>query len=398
MKRRSLLPLRTFLAATASFGIACLVARLVVGGLVNSAPAPAAAAAQASPVVPALTSLPAAGAYAAVSPTDRVALSQSLCRLDPKRRDEWLAEAMQRDEPERSALLKLLLLGWAETDPAAAADWALGELTDISRFRCFSDIAESWGARDALALAHWWAATAANQPPVWERRTVPENTASMGPLLQYAVEKVLRRNDPLAFARFQEMDCCRRITVPGVFVDNFLGRRLSTLQQIADMAAAVQGHVAYVSDPEELRDGLTRNFPTRHADKKIIWNSIFEQTAVAWHRRDPAACGAWLQTFPENAQTAARHFIREDETTRARAPQPSPPEAPAASPAPTPVPPGQRLTSDAPVPGPAGDAARKDWSEWWRTDAAAAEAFLNASAWPDDMKFHARARAYASPP
>lgn len=75
--------------------------------------------------------------------------------------------------------------------------------------------------------------------------------------------------------------------------------------------------------------------------------------------------------------------------------EPAPPTSPAA---PLPPLPEQRLTTEPPVPGPAEDAARKDWSDWWRTNPAAAESFLTTAAWSDGLKFRARAKAYSSAP
>jgi hypothetical protein len=235
-----------------------------------------------------------------------------------------------------------------------------------------------WAVHNGLEMAHWWDEMVAHGA-IYRAKDHCNLLESVG--------TSLLRHDPLAAAEFQEMACAKSefFARPG---DHFIRRRITTPAEIQAMAAAVTGHVSYVSDGEKLQVYLRQDATPRHTDKKDVWNVMFEDTAVAWHRSDPAACDAWLQTFPENAQTAARHFISKDEASRST-PPPVKPE---------PIPPQQRLTELPPVPGPAEAAARKDWSDWWRSDPTAAEAFLSNAAWSDDLKFRARAKAYSSKP
>ncbi len=368
----------SLLSAGAGFVLAWTAGRSLMPG---AAP-PSLTATLPVKMVPApITELPPSGHFLSLSPAEKVSLSQRFPRLDAAQRAQWLADAMERPEPERTSCIALIMLDWAQVDPAAAGEWALGELRDDCRIQCFHDIVESWAASGAKGLPEWWNGMATCKAP-------PQGAG----YLQGAVQKRLSYHNPLAHARFQELPCVKN-PYSGAG-DQFTERHLSTPQKIAAMAAAVTGNVSYNPDPADLRSNLERESLDRHADKKNVWNSIFEETAMAWHRNDPAACDTWLQTFPENAQLAARHFIEKDETTRAIRPAVPVPE----SPAPQPVMPAQRLTSAPPVPGPAENAARQEWSNWWRADAAAAGTFLNTAAWADDQKFRARAKAYSSAP
>lgn len=371
--------LRNFSAAAGGFAVACLVVRLAVRPLVVNPAADYAIPAESSAVAP--RALPEEGAFSSLSATSRVDMIGRFIGLTPAQRAGWLADALQRPEPERTTFIALIVHDWAQTDPAAAGDWVLAELKDDCRVECFQDIVESWAARNGAALAAWWNGVATRQPP-------PPGPPGIR-YLTGAVQQRLRHHDTLAFARFQEMECVKNpYGDPG---DKFIERKLATPNQIASMATAVAAEIAYQPGAVDWDDNYGQ---ARHANKKNVWNVLFEDTAVAWHRSDPAACEAWLSTFPENAQTAARHFISENEKSRNPPPvsrEPSKPESP-------PIPPQQRLTDAPPAPGPAEDAARRDWSEWWRADPAAAEAFLNSAAWPDNLKFRTRASAYSSVP
>ena len=67
-----------------------------------------------------------------------------------------LASLLQHPESKRHSALAILLLKWAESDPAGAIQWCLEHLRDRERGEMIQDIASTWAHRDALALTHWW--------------------------------------------------------------------------------------------------------------------------------------------------------------------------------------------------------------------------------------------------
>jgi hypothetical protein len=384
--------LRLICSAVVGFIIAASIARLVIGAFLPKASdvTSKSLAVEKQPTVHPIdvpladVQVPEPGTLAGLSRADNFHLSAQLAAAmanDPTRREILLAEAKQRPEPERSDLLFAMLTGWASVDPQAAAEWAFVELADLGngpRRMALLTISETWAARDAMGLARWL-----NDKNLSKHKDLL--------FIEDEMTESFRRHDPLALAAFQEMPVCYSAHFGGPG-DDVPQRLLDSPAFIQQMSTAVQGHVSYTT--ENFQAQLDVQSSTRHAKGKDVWNMLFEQTAVAWHRTDAAACEAWMQTFPETAQTAAKYFIAKD--VRDRAPksapaEPSPPPVPA-------LPPAQRLTIHPPAPGPAEDTARGDWSEWWRQDPAAAETFLNTATWSADLKFRARAKAYSSKP
>jgi hypothetical protein len=308
-----------------------------------------------------------------MEPNARLAFSVRLRGLSAPQREEFLQQCLSRTEPERTSLLSLLLLDWAATEPAAACEWALSHLEGAAKSQCVQDLVRTWANRDGLALAEWYNAF-----------VVREGRAKLnGRPIDIDISSTLAQYDPVAYGRFAEMECNRDSVVWGM---NF-ERSLRSLDTVKDIGMRLSGQVEYIQDLTKLRKDLAIDSSGRCAPNKWGWNELFERTSVAWHRMDAEGCEAWLNTWPENAQMAARYSIAKAEA-----------EARPAAVAPAPVTePAQRPSAQAPGTG-AWDQARADWSAWWRTDAAAAEAFLNASEWPEDLKFRARAKAYSSPP
>jgi hypothetical protein len=320
-----------------------------------------------------LASLPGPQEFKALTPEAKLRLSLRLCELSSEQREAFLQECLRRDDPEREPLLSLLLLGWAASSPSAACEWALTNLDGPIRKHCLGDLFNTWAVRDGSALARWYDEKVRKEGPEASELSKIDIT---NPLSQY---------DPTALAQFAELECNRNSVMWGFD----FGRSLRTPEAVQNIASQLGGHPRYIDDPNRLRDVLPMNSSERNAaGSKWGWNALFEETAVAWHRMDANACDAWLSSWPENAQVVARHFIAKAEAKSGEA---APPPAP--SPAETPARPA------AAVPPPeAWDRARQDWAAWWRQDAAAAEAFLNSSAWPEDLRFRARAKAYSSPP
>jgi hypothetical protein len=325
-----------------------------------------------------LLAMPQRGTLDNLTPADAYRFSQQLASLganDPTLRSRLLTEAKLREEPERQTLLFQLLTGWASTDPKAAADWALAELGELGngpRRMCLLQIARTWAVSDGMGLAHW-----ADQAKLSEKDDLR--------FIESEIGLALVSCDSLAWARFQEMPCNAN-SVLGGDSDAVPARLFDSPDFVRKMAAAVQEQVSYA--PDNLPWNLKHGSSSRHTKQKDAWNILFEQTANACHQLAPASCDTWLQTFPSEARQAAQFFIAKGGT---------PPPA-AFSEEPTLLPPAQRLTSAPPVPGLAEDTSRKDWSEWWRTDPTAAEAFLDTAAWSDNQKFRARAKAYSSAP
>lgn len=390
---RRLYAFRPWLAAAAGFLAAAPAARFMAGAIAeqktassstrHAAAHPATAPplgkkVSASSNMP-LLALPQPGTLDSLPPAEAYSLSQQLAIVgatDPALRAQWLAGAKLREEPERQHLLFQLLTGWASTDPKAAADWALAELGDLGngpRRMCLLQIASTWAASDGMGLAHW-----ADEAKLSEKDDLR--------FIETEISLALVSCDPLAWARFQEMPCNSN-SVLGGDSDAVPARLFDSPDFVRKMAAAVQGQVIYA--PDNLQWNLEHGSSSRHTRQKDAWNILFEQTASAYHQLDPAACDTWLQTFPAEARQAAQFFIGKD--------SPPPPQAPRLE-DPAPLPPAQRLTAAPPVPGLAEDTSRKDWSEWWRTDPTAAEAFLNTAAWSENQKFRARAKAYSSSP
>ncbi|MDB6136334.1 MAG: hypothetical protein JWM59_4577 [Verrucomicrobiales bacterium] len=257
-----------------------------------------------------------------------------------------------------------------------AAAWILSHLQGADSQKCLDDVLRTWASRDGGDLARW----ADAEFPKHGHSLISRTMRALG---GYA---------PVWFARMSEMECNR-----GTVWSNteFLGLRAPGAAKA--ISSELQGHVAYTSDPAEMRRALNTDSSGRHAMGKWGWNELFETTAVRWHAENPAACDQWLATWPENAQAAARHFINQSE-----APAKAPPETAQASDAKstTAAPQAQPLPlpdAAAPSTGTADQQVRA-WGQWWHRDTAGAEAFLNTASWPEGLKFTALAQTYAGMP
>ncbi|MES2709442.1 MAG: hypothetical protein V4726_22780 [Verrucomicrobiota bacterium] len=320
--------------------------------------------------------LPEAGTWPAMDAKAKLACSLGLRGASPERRSALLQECLRRAGPERGTLLAILLSEWAETEPAAAMEWALAHPEGEITIQNFHDIMHTWAARHGQGLAEWANAYRLKPPdgPVF---------SVMGHVLNS-----LGLHDPVAYANFLEMESNKGFVTSGRSFEN----SLRTEAEIKSMAARLSGHVAYADNPTEFQRALSQESSARHAGNgtKSGWNELFESTATAWHRMSPAECDAWLSTFPENAQAAARHFMMKARLTRIVEESMAGPNPPEIRSLPRP---------DAPAPAPESAAGQvAAWGQWWHGEPAAAEAFLNQAAWPDELKFRARAESYATAP
>jgi hypothetical protein len=355
-------------------GLGFVSAFAIVRWLVSDEPGPGTtsrAPSEPAAVQVEVSALRAAGEYTAMESNAKLDFSLRLQGLSAERRDGFLQECLQRENPERTALLSLLLLDWAASSPAEACEWALHHLEGVARKRCLGDLFDTWAARDGDELALWY-----------NNLVTKENQDSVE-LRKFDITLSLSQHSPVSLGRFAEMECNRHSVMTGFDFD----RSLRSPEAVQYIGSQLIGHVGYIEDLTRLKDALSMMSSGRNApDSKWGWNELFEKTAVAWHQMDPNGCDAWLSTWPENAQIVARHFIDQAESKPAAALSLSPGPHPSERPPPA-----------APDPN-ALDKSRSDWTEWWRGDAAAAEAFLNAARWPEDLKFQARAKAYSSPP
>lgn len=331
--------------------------------------------------------------WEALSSDARAQMVQDI-RLSPAECHLRLEEALQLPGERRSRMLKLLLSDWALREPAAAAAWAVEHLSQADE-AIFEDLARTWAASDAMALARWV-----------DAHHDGDYTLNPDP---FRISTILAAQDPVAWAEFTDMKC-----FSGGSFDppEFMDRWLSTPEDRARIGQALIGKPGYdPKEPEALRRKLERDDLSRSSQSKQYWNALFEKTAAVWHLKDPAACAAWLSGFSREAQLAGQYFMEradrepaafeaEDAADReaARQAEAAAMADAAAEPPPPPRPFQERLPVTAPPSGAGEDQARSDWSDWWRIDRQAAEAFLNSAAWPDDLKFRARARAYSSAP
>lgn len=399
MRRPLYTTIRMLAGGGAGFAAAVLFVRLTAAPGVNPATSPLLKTRQdgtADAGSSSLIVLPAAGTFQNLSSKEKLACSAGLSRLSPEQRQAWLQECLQRGEPERTTLLCLLLAQWAATNPVAAAEWILAHLQGDSLQKCLDDVTRVWASRDGEALAHW--------ADLWIR-SHPGDSANR---LRGAAMEALGTHDPFQQALMAEMECNRNWGWSGADAALIL----STPEAIKAMGKRLKGHVAYFEDPEKLKRILAVGAGNTGIRTKNLFNQLFEQTALAWHRMDPAACDQWLGDWPESAQFAARFAIGKAEekekldsapdsasdssTAPTRPPATGEPEAAASDPQLSGIP--QRPAPAPPAAGVAADQQTSAWTRWWREDAAAAEDFLKSAAWSDELKFHARALAYSSAP
>lgn len=383
--------IRMLAGGSLGFIAAVALVRLTAGTSSHPPPLPpqgASLAESGNPVSAPSITLPAAGTFPKMEPREKLACSLRLRGLSPDQRLAFLQECLQRNEPERSTFLTLLLSQWAETEPASAAEWILANLQGEASSKCIHELTRTWAARDGEALAHWVDDLMRKNPT--DRAKVFMGTAIVA----------LGQQDPFRQASLAGMESNRESTWPRQLMDNI--RHLRTPEAVKAMGARLEGQVAYIDDLNELKRQFARGSGDRDIAAKNLFNQLFEDTAVAWHRMKPEECDAWLNTFPENARLVARHVIEKAETKEKEkadaAPEASPtetvgqtaPEPQAAAPPPRPDP-------AAPAAGSVSQQVSA-WQQWWRTEPEAAEAFLNSAVWPGDLKFKARAKAYASAP
>lgn len=387
-RKPALLVLPRLLAGGVLGFVAAVLAVRLTGSGGSSFPAPAVnARVIPSPSVPATGKqrppLPGPADFQKMEPREKLTCALQLRGIPAEQRLALLQACLQSPGPERSALLSLLLAEWTESEPSQAAEWIFSHLKGAEARKCLADVLRTWAARDGKSLAEW-----AN-----------DHFQKYGRDLTSAAMDALQRHDPLWFARMSEMECHRDSVWSGMEFDS-----LRAPGAAKAISSQLEGHVAYISDADEMGRAVALGSTGRHGKQKWGWNELFESTAVRWYAEDPAACDHWLNGFPVNAQAAARHFITEAENKEKAeaAAEAFPaevlsgpvPETQAAAAVSAPPP---RPDSAAPAAG-AAEQQTSAWRQWWRADPAEAEAFLNSAAWPEDLKFRARAQAYASAP
>lgn len=244
--------------------------------------------------------LPATGDFEKMPPSGKLELALQFRPLNAEQRQAFLRECLNRPLPERTPLLSLLLTLWAETQPSAAVDWIMANLQKPESSACVNDVLRTWAASDGQSLAEW-----ANAHSKSIDREIVNNAMT-----------ALERHSPLWFARISAMECNLNTEWSGMKFDSL--REPGAAKALSPQLAA---QVAYSTDPAKLAKPYVEQWD---APQKWGWNRLFERTAIYWHAEDPAACDAWLDTFPENARQAARRSIEEEER-----PVPSVPSNPA---------------------------------------------------------------------
>lgn len=222
-------------------------------------------------------------------PTAILALAERLAPLDQAQREAALAHALELPPETRRSLLAILLVQWAESEPADAAGWCLDHLPAGFRGECLGDIARIWARSDPVALGDWWVAN--------------HSTEELADSSRDSIINVFRETDPVALARYLGRPELSRTFFTGLF----FRRPLARTSPLSHYAAAIRDNVGYAGEVEH----LTQESSARHQPGKSGWNGLFEQVAVEWHRENPAACEEWLDGFSQDAQLAAWHRIRE---------------------------------------------------------------------------------------
>ncbi len=226
------------------------------------------------------------------SPDQLLSLADHSAQLPQKDRITLLTETLQLSEEERRLFLTMLVLGWAETDPMAAAEWCHQELEGIERLDLLREVATTWAHQDGTALGEWWA----------ENMPKRELFSLGGPM---SLPNILLQADPLAYAGYMELPQLATIGVDNMVTTEMI----PNIEAIPRLAEQVVGRVGYQAIEEG--QSLDRLGSGRHLKGKAGWNELFEAIAVVWHAQAPEAYEVWLSRFSPQAQAHARSKIDE---------------------------------------------------------------------------------------
>ena len=284
-----------------------------------------------------------------------------------------LERALALNPKSRRRVMALLFNHWAEADPSAAMAWMVKQAPREDRQFLMMEIASVWAAEDAAGLARWFA----------DFYGQPDSSVSFASL---GILNLIAARDPVLYAETMRAPCFNTLQSSGAWGNLF--PLIPDLAAARQFAAAAAGRIRYARH----EPGSSAVNPAGY----IGWNALAEASAVRWHLLDDAACSAWLQSLPEDAQTHIRYSMEQSHLQAARAMPADPilPPAPGLSPPPA----FDRSTPEMPVSADTSAECYRQWAEWWRDEPQAAETFLQKAVWPEDLKFRARAKAYASPP
>lgn len=297
-----------------------------------------------------------------------------------------LAEALKLSEPARYWAIQLLTLQWARSNPVAAADWIIKNVDGEARSLSMQGVLAEWMSRDLRGFAAW---------------------VSPHPELNHFVVSNMIRSDPALFGKWWE----GRLNTTGSNVSE-ITPDMADMRDVRRVLEAASANTKYAG----VEDTVAGEKWNRNG--ALGWNNLFEAAAARWHELDAAGCEAWLTSRSPLEQQAAWALINEQKKTTA---SPSTTAAPPStetggnheiSPADVPDHPPEGVSaaglaaartvefsrSDLTTPPPPEAAPRfaQSWADWWQQDAPAAESHLKSCSWPEDLKFRARAKAYAS--
>lgn len=284
-----------------------------------------------------------------------------------------LERALGLDPESRRRVMALLFNHWAESDPSAAMAWMVEYAPRQDRQFFMMEIASVWAAEDAAGLARWFTDS-------YNRPDSPVGFESL------SILNLIAARDPALYAETMRASCFDSLQSSGTWEKLF--PLITDLADARRFAVEAGGRIRY----DRHEPGSSAVNPAGF----IGWNALAEAAAARWHLLDEAGCVAWLNALPDEARTNIGYTIQRSRLPAAQAG----PKEPIATPAPAlPPPPAfDPATPEMPVPDGSFTECYRQWAEWWRAEPRAAETFLQKAAWPEDLKFRARAKAYASPP
>lgn len=305
------------------------------------------------------------------SPSGVLALASSAGALSDAEMESLLDSIGTEEKPWVPARL-ILLLRWADRNPDAVMSWLLKSASTRHPLPSnrLDEVIRVCAAKNTAGLM------------AWTQNCLKEVTAAQG--FGHRIVAALATVDPVAAAILSAQCSITDIWDTGANMFTFM----QSVDDVRPLLAVAMEKLAPLDTPK------IEGQRVFGADEKQFqgWEFLYQAALVRWHEHAPETLETWLRTQPGTFQTDARSLIAaREKASFAFAPFPETPQAS--------TPETFDREDFTAVPSPESvPAARKDWSAWWKKDPAAAETFLRQSAWPVDLKFRARAAAYATSP
>ena len=278
-----------------------------------------------------------------------------------------LEQALLLPPASRRTALALQLAHWARQDARAAMEWMMEHAEGQDRDFLFQEIGPVWAAQDVKGFGGWISELLRRDHGLAANFHYP-----------WAAGDMIHPRNPLLYAELMESPAFESMQFSRLWE--------GILPSVPDLASAKQYAQAAEGKMSYQKGDSGSSAVNRMG--RAGWNALAEASAIRWHLLDAGGCDEWLSRQPESAQENLRHAIAESEPKTAAPPaKEEPPPAPFL-----------RTEPDAIPPPMAFKAYHRQWADWWREEPVAAEHFLQQASWPEDWKFRARAKAYASPP